>query len=175
MGSQITKVEVGERAGSALELVVRSTTFCVCGSSTSGCLSQPFAIGQCSCGKKPGSCPFQSRLAESHRCLDLQCIATGWLQWLSLKGRPLRGMPCLGLELHPWKDSPHPPFSFLDQGGDGRYFLLILPSRSSKPSTLPSHTPQLLEERSCPGPSSERMGACLGGQGECHICCSPGL
>lgn len=98
-----------------------------------------------------------------------------WLQWLSLKGRPLRGMPCLGLELHPWKDSPHPPFSFLDQGGDGRYFLLILPSRSSKPSTLPSHTPQLLEERSCPGPSSERMGACLGGQGECHICCSPGL
>lgn len=97
-----------------------------------------------------------------------------WLQWLSLKCRPLRGMPCLGLELHLWKDGPHPPFSS-PQGGDGRCFLLTLPSRSSKPSTLPPHTPQLLEERSCPGPCSERMGACLGGQGECHTRCSPGL
>lgn len=72
MGSQIKKVEVGERAGSALGLVVRSTTFCVCVSSTSRYWKPTlFATGQCSCGTKPGSCPFQSRLAESHRCLDL--------------------------------------------------------------------------------------------------------
>lgn len=87
-----------------------------------------------------------------------------WLQWLSLKGRPLKGMPCLGLELHPWKDGPHPPFSSSDRG-DGRCFLLTLPSRSSKPSTLPPHTPQLLEERSYPGPCSERMGCLPGGPG----------